>query len=338
MSSQNLNPQNDSSVLTVNNLSISFQTEAGRVKVVDQVSFCLEKGQTLGLVGESGCGKTVTALALMRLLPKPAGHIDGGEILFNKQNILQLSIQDMFQIRGHRISMIFQEPMTALNPVKRVGQQLAEVYHLHFPQMTDKQVTSASTDMLFKVGIPLPDLRLKEYPHQLSGGMRQRVMIAMALAGKPDILIADEPTTALDVTIQSQILDLIADLQNELGMSVIFITHNLGIVAQVCHRVVVMYAGRVVEKADVMDIFKKPSHPYTAGLLDSIPKLDHPSKQHLKTIKGMVSGLMDFPVGCRFQNRCPYVYEKCQQTSPPLQVCASNHETACYKYKEVRSG
>ena len=242
----------------------------------------------------------------------------------------------MFRIRGRHISMIFQEPMTALNPVKTVGKQIAEVYNLHFPKMIDKDVKKNSIEILEKVGIPLPDLRLKEYPHQLSGGMRQRVMIAMALAGKPDVLIADEPTTALDVTIQSQILDLITDLQKEIGMGVIFITHNLGIVAQICDRVLVMYAGRVAEKAHVLDLFKKPSHPYTVGLLNSIPQLDGQSKTRLQTIKGMVSSLMDMPKGCRFQNRCPYVFEKCHSKPPLLKAGNVGHEVACYKWKEVQ--
>lgn len=330
--------QEDHMPLKVKNLSLSFQTETGRVRAVDQVSFSLKKGETLGLVGESGCGKTVTALALMRLLPHPAGHIDSGEVFFHNKDLLKLPLADMFRIRGRHISMIFQEPMTALNPVKTVGKQIAEVYDLHFPQMTNRDIKKNSIELLEKVGIPLPDLRLKEYPHQLSGGMRQRVMVAMALAGQPEILIADEPTTALDVTIQSQILDLITDLQKEIGMGVIFITHNLGIVAQICDRVLVMYAGRVAEKASVLDLFKKPSHPYTVGLLNSIPQLDGQNKTRLQTIKGMVSSLMDMPKGCRFQNRCPYVFEKCHSKPPLLKAGSADHEVACYKWEDVQSG
>ena len=328
----------DSSVLRVKNLSISFQTETDRVTAVDQISFSLKKGETLGFVGESGCGKTVTALALMRLLPHPVAFIDTGEIFFKGKDLLKQPIEDLFHIRGHQMAMIFQEPMTALNPVKTVGQQIAEVYYLHFPKMTETEVRDGSIEMFEKVGIPLPDLRLKEYPHQLSGGMRQRVMIAMALVGKPDVLIADEPTTALDVTIQSQILDLIADLQQEMGMGVIFITHNLGIIAQICDRVVVMYAGRVAEESDVFDLFKKPSHPYTVGLLNSIPRLDGQSKMRLKTIEGMVPSLKDMPTGCRFQNRCSYAFEKCRRKPPLLETCGTNHTTACYKWEEVRGG
>ena len=327
------------SILEVHNLSISFQSEEhGPLKAVDNVSFSLKKGETLGIVGESGCGKTVTALALMRLLPLPAGSIDTGKVIFNDNNILALPIKEMFQIRGRKIAMIFQEPMTALNPVKTIGKQIAEVYELHFPKMSNLEIIQSSIEMLTKVGIPLPKMRLKEYSYQLSGGMRQRVMIAMALAGKPEILIADEPTTALDVTIQSQILDLIKDLQKETDMSVILITHNLGIVAQVCDRVLVMYAGQIAEKANVIDLFKNPSHPYTVGLLHSIPKLDHPSKAPLETIKGMVSNLINMPKGCRFQNRCPYVKEKCYLKPPPLETCASEHETACYNWKEINTG
>lgn len=326
------------SILKVQDLSVSFQTETGFVTAVDSVSFSLKREETLGIVGESGCGKTVTALALMRLLPHPASRINSGEIIFDGKNILNLPVEKMFQIRGRKIAMIFQEPMTALNPVKTIGRQIAEVYHLHFPQMSSVEITKSSVEMLARVGIPLPDMRLKEYPYQLSGGMRQRVMIAMALAGKPEILIADEPTTALDVTIQSQILDLIEDLQREIGMSIILITHNLGMLAQICDRVLVMYAGQIAEKAKVIDLFKNPRHPYTLGLLHCLPQLDYPSKLPLKTIKGMVSSLMDMPKGCRFQNRCPYVEQKCRLKPPPLEICASEHETACYRWKEVKAG
>ena len=313
-------------ILDVHNLSISFQSEEhGPLRAVDNVSFSLKKGETLGIVGESGCGKTVTALALIRLLPLPASNIDSGKVIFNGKDILTLSIKEMFQIRGCKIAMIFQEPMTALNPVKTIGKQIAEVYQIHFPKMSKSEIIQSSTKMLTRVGIPLPNLRLNEYPYQLSGGMRQRVMIAMALAGKPEILIADEPTTALDVTIQSQILDLIKDLQKETGMSVILITHNLGVVAQVCDRVLVMYAGQIAEKANVIDLFKNPNHPYTIGLLHSIPKLDHPGKTPLKTIKGMVSNLMNMPKGCRFQNRCSYVGGKCYlKTTSTRNLCSKS--------------
>ncbi len=314
---------------------MSFETEQGRVTAVDDVSFSLEKGKTLGIVGESGCGKSVTAMSILRLLPKPAGNIDNGEILFNGKNIRDLSIHDMFQIRGRKISMIFQEPMTALNPVKSVGKQIMEVYELHFPEMSKEDRKRSAIETFEMVGIPAPDRRLREYPHQLSGGLRQRVMIAIALACKPDILIADEPTTALDVTIQAQILDLIKDLQKEIGMGVIFITHDLGVVAQVCDEIVVMYAGRIAERANVFDLFKSPQHPYTHGLLGSIPRLELAPKTKLQTIEGMVPSLFDMPQGCRFQNRCEFVQEVCKSKIPPLEAFQGSHLVSCLRSKEI---
>ncbi len=316
-------------ILKIENLVTRFNTEEGIVRAVDDVSFPVKKGETLGIVGESGCGKSVTALSIMRLLPKPAGEIEKGRILFMGEDLTRLSSDHMAKIRGNRIAMIFQEPMTALNPVHRIEKQLAEVFHLHFPRMNDVEVFRACFELLHKVGIPEPDLRMKDYPHQISGGMRQRVMIAMALACNPDILIADEPTTALDVTIQAQILDLIARLQKETGMSVIFITHDLGVIAEICDRVVVMYAGKVVEQAKVAVLFKNPAHPYTMGLLNSIPGLENTGKTRLNIIPGMVPGLNDLPKGCRFKNRCSYAKDICDN-EPPLKKIGRDHIAYCH--------
>ncbi|MGY8815512.1 MAG: ABC transporter ATP-binding protein, partial [Gammaproteobacteria bacterium] len=284
-------------LLSVNNLSTSFDTDEGRVTVLDDISFDLLHGESLGVVGESGCGKSVTALSIMRLLPKPAGRIDKGSIEYEGNDLLSLTISQMHTIRGKKIAMIFQEPMTALNPVHRIGKQLGEVYQIHFPDMTEDEIYAAQLEMLNKVGIPAPEKRLREYPHQLSGGMRQRVMIAMALSCKPDILIADEPTTALDVTTQNQILELMRELQKDINMSIIFITHDLGVIAEMCDRVIVMYAGRIVEQAPVNEIYARPRHPYTKGLLASIPKLDSPPKSKLEVIEGLVPSLHDIPEG-----------------------------------------
>jgi oligopeptide/dipeptide ABC transporter ATP-binding protein len=320
-------------ILSVRNLVTAFDTEEGRIRAVENVSFDVKKGRTLGIVGESGCGKSVTALSIMRLLPKPIGHIEGGQILFNDQDIVKLPAEEMHQIRGYGISMIFQEPMTALNPVHKIGQQLGEVFRLHFPDMSDPEIKNRSVDILTEVGIPEPAQRMEEYPHQISGGMRQRVMIAMALACKPDILIADEPTTALDVTIQAQILELMMDLQKEAGMAVIFITHALGVIAEICDDVLVMYAGTVAERATVVELFKNPKHPYTMGLLSSIPRLEGKSKTRLKTIRGMVPSLYELPAGCRFQNRCPYAMQSCEIKPPPLTQVGNDHFASCYLYQ-----
>ncbi len=320
------------SILKIENLVSAFDTEAGRVRAVDRVGFALEKGKILGLVGESGCGKSVTALSIMRLLPKPAGFIEKGRILYKGENLLEFPVEKMQQVRGSGISMIFQEPMTALNPVHRIGRQLSEVYHLHHPHMGNGAVKKAAIELLDKVGIPEPQIRMNDYPHQISGGMRQRVMIAMALAGKPDILIADEPTTALDVTIQAQILDLMLSLQKETGMSVIFITHDLGVIAQLCDDVVVMYAGKVVENAPVGLLFEKPLHPYTQGLLASIPRLDYQRKTMLNTIKGIVPGLLELPPGCRFRNRCPRAMDICKDSEPKLLELDTGHRVRCHLY------
>ena len=321
-------------ILAVSDLVTAFDTEAGLIHAVEGVSFNVKKGHTLGLVGESGCGKSVTALSVMRLLPQPVGKLLGGQIYFQGRDIISLPAEEMHHIRGFGISMIFQEPMTALNPVHGIGDQIREVFQLHYPKMSNGEIRNQSIEMLKKVGIPEPVQRMGEYPHQISGGMRQRVMIAMALAGKPDILIADEPTTALDVTIQAQILDLMKELQQETGMAIIFITHDLGVIAEVCDDVLVMYAGTVAERASAVELFKNPRHPYTMGLLSSIPRLEGLRKTHLNTIRGMVPSLYDLPDGCRFQNRCPYVMPGCQIEPPALRVVGEDdHVASCYLYQ-----
>ena len=289
-------------ILEVRDLVTAFDTDEGRVTAVDGVSFDVRKGKTLGIVGESGCGKSVTALSIIRLLPQPMGLILGGEVNFKGKNLVGATDDEIRNVRGKQIGMIFQEPMTALNPVHRIGKQLSEVFLLHM-DISKEEAWERSVDILRKVGIPSPEFRVGEYPHQLSGGMRQRVVIAMALACKPSLVIADEPTTALDVTIQAQIIELIMDLQEELEMSVILITHDLGLIAETCDDVVVMYAGRVAEKAPTDAIFHNPQHLYTKGLLDSIPRLENERKSTLPTIPGMVPGLVDLPVGARFAPR-----------------------------------
>ena len=313
-------------VLEVQDLVTTFDTDAGRLTAVDGVSFTVRRGRTLGIVGESGCGKSVTALSIMRLLPQPMGRIERGRILFDGLDLTTLPPDKMHRIRGGRIGMIFQEPMTALNPVHSIGRQLSEVFLLH--RTKDKtEAWNRGTAMLRKVGIPAPEVRMREYPHQLSGGMRQRVVIAMALACEPSVVIADEPTTALDVTIQAQILELMQSLQRDMGLAIILITHDLGVIAETCNDVVVMYAGRVAESGPVKDIFDRPSHPYTRGLLDSIPVLENPRKTRLRVIEGMVPGLSDLPPGCRFQNRCSFRVDRCA-TQPPLEIAEPGHETA----------
>lgn len=321
-------------ILQVQNLTTAFDTEAGRIRAIDDVSFNLKKEQVLGIVGESGCGKSVTALSIMRLLPKPVGVIESGRILFKGADIVGLEADKMHEIRGKRISMIFQEPMTSLNPVHRIGKQLAEVFHLHFSQMTDAEIRQESIEILQKVGIPEPERRMEEYPHGISGGMRQRVMIALALACKPEILIADEPTTALDVTIQAQILDLMKKLQGETGMAILFITHDLGVIAETCQEVVVMYAGKVAESAATIELFKNAKHPYTQGLLASIPRLDMPRKTKLNIIEGIVPSLYELPTGCRFRTRCPHAMDICAIEPPPLIEVGENHFASCYLYWE----
>ena len=325
-------------ILKVEDLVTSFQTEGGKVTAIDGVSFEVRKGRTLGVVGESGSGKSVTSLSIMGLLPKPSGQIDSGTIEYDGKNLANLNLEEMYKIRGNKIAMIFQEPMTALNPVKKIGKQLEEVYQLHFPEMSSEDMRAKSIDLLSQVGIPSPEQRVKEFPHQLSGGMRQRAMIAMALACEPDILIADEPTTALDVTIQAQILELMEELQKKSDMSILFITHDLGVIAELCDDVIVMYAGRVVEAAPVETIFDSPKHPYTKGLLSSIPRLEDERKTKLRTIEGMVPSLADMPKGCRFENRCPYAGDKCKHSVPQFEAVAEGHKVRCFKWKSVGEG
>ncbi|OQY50833.1 MAG: peptide ABC transporter ATP-binding protein [Desulfobacteraceae bacterium 4572_89] len=321
---------NKKKILAVENLVVAFDTDKGSVHAVDDISFTLEQGSILGIAGESGCGKTVTALSMMRLLPKPVSRIVNGKIWFKDRNILELSLEKMSGVRGKKISMIFQEPMTALNPVHGVGRQLVEIYQLHFPGMALAKMRESAIQMLEKVGIPDPEQVMKKYPHQLSGGMRQRVMIAMALACEPDILIADEPTTALDVTVQAQILDLIRSLQSQTQMAVLLITHDLGVIAENCDKVVVMYAGRIAETGDVGSLFKNPLHPYTKGLLTSIPSRAKIAKNILPTIKGSVPSLLNMPKGCRFADRCPLAEAICRQVNP-LERCLGQYRTvACH--------
>jgi oligopeptide/dipeptide ABC transporter ATP-binding protein len=320
-------------VLSVRDLVTTFDTDAGRLTAVDGVSFDVRRGRTLGIVGESGCGKSVTALSIMRLLPQPMGQIRGGRILFEGRDLATLPPAELHRIRGGRIGMIFQEPMTALNPVQPIGRQLSEVFLLHRTQDA-ADAWRRGTEMLRKVGIPAPEIRMHEYPHQLSGGMRQRVVIAMALACEPAVVIADEPTTALDVTIQAQILELMQALQRDLGLAVVLITHDLGVIAETCDDVIVMYAGRVAESGPVEAIFDRPAHPYTRGLLDSIPRLEGTRKARLRVIEGMVPGLRDLPAGCRFQNRCPHRIDRCA-TAPALEAVGPGHAAACHRWREL---
>jgi oligopeptide/dipeptide ABC transporter ATP-binding protein len=320
-------------ILEVKNLRTSFRVEDNRFFAVDDISFSLSKGKTLGIVGESGCGKSVTSLSIMRLIASPPGNIDSGEIIFKGEDLLKLSEDRMRQIRGNEIGMIFQEPMTSLNPVFTCGYQIAESITLHQKTLTNSQIKEKAIEMLKIVGIPAPEKRYDEYPHQLSGGMRQRVMIAMALSCSPSLLIADEPTTALDVTIQAQILDLMRKLQKELKSSMILITHDLGVVAEMCDEVAVMYAGKIIEIGSVEDIFYRPQHHYTRGLLDSIPHFETGQRLNkLNTIPGMVPSLNNLPKGCRFQDRCKKKSDKCIIEEPILLSNSENpkHQWACF--------
>lgn len=328
----NTEPDSPEAILRVEHLVTTFDTEEGRLTAVDDVSFAVRRGRTLGIVGESGCGKSVTALSVMRLLPKPMGNIQSGRVMFGDTDLARLPAEEMHAIRGRRMTMIFQEPMTALNPVHRIGRQIGEVFELHASQMSEDDIVQTTLALLEQVGISEPERRLREYPHQISGGMRQRVMIAMALAGKPHLLIADEPTTALDVTIQAQILELMRDLQREVGMAVMFITHDLGVIAEMSHDVVVMYAGQVVESAPVRNLFDNPCHPYTRGLLNAIPRLEYTRKTELNDIPGMVPSLLDLPVGCRFENRCSKAMPVCAQAPPAVYDVDETHQVRCYLY------
>jgi oligopeptide transport system ATP-binding protein len=316
-------------LLVVQNLKTYFDSDAGDVRAVDGVDFTIKRGEVLGLVGESGCGKSVTSLSVMRLIPQPPGDIVDGQILFEGQDLLQLSPLEMRHIRGNRISMIFQEPMTSLNPVYTIGNQLCEPLELH-QGLSKTAALARAQEMLELVRIPDAARRLREYPHQLSGGMRQRVMIAMALACHPALLIADEPTTALDVTIQAQILELMKQLQHELGTAILLITHDLGVIAEMAQRVAVMYTGRIVEYGNIMEVFHNPQHPYTRGLLRSIPRLDSAEDlDELPAIPGTVPNLLRLPPGCPFQNRCPDLRDACRTALPPLTDVGAGHLVRC---------
>ncbi|HJP14031.1 MAG: ABC transporter ATP-binding protein [Nitrospinota bacterium] len=320
-------------ILELRDLKTHFHTPDGVVKAVDGVTYSLNAGETLGVVGESGCGKSVTALSILRLIPEPPGQISGEGIFFEGKDLTKMNTKELRHIRGNEISMIFQEPMTSLNPVFTVGFQIAEAVMLH-QELGKKDAYDKAVEMLDLVGIPLPRQRVREYPHQLSGGMRQRVMIAMALSCNPRILLADEPTTALDVTIQAQILDLMSKLKDELGTAIIMITHDLGLIAETCKRVVVMYAGKVVEEASVEEIFANPMHPYTIGLLGSIPKLrTSPAaaeQGRLEEIPGIVPSLHRLPTGCTFNPRCPKVFGMCAESEPELKELSPGHFARCF--------
>ncbi len=322
-------------LLRLENLRTHFKMEGGIAKAVDGVNYSIFPKKTLAVVGESGCGKSVTAMSIMGLIPCPPGIKAGGKIWYRDQDLRTYSDDQLRKIRGNEIAMIFQEPMTSLNPVYTVGDQIGEAVRLH-QGMSRKDAHDKAIEMLAKVGIPSPEKRVDEYPHQMSGGMRQRVMIAMALSCDPEVLIADEPTTALDVTIQAQILDLMTELQDTTGASILFITHDLGVVAEVSDHVAVMYAGKVVEYADAKTLYESPQHPYTVGLFRSIPDLYVRQKQ-LQTIPGVVPSPLDFPSGCRFRNRCPLADGRCGQEEPLLRNVGEGHTVACHAVEEGRA-
>ncbi|MBI3651952.1 MAG: ABC transporter ATP-binding protein [Acidobacteria bacterium] len=323
------NPQSDSraALLEIKDLRVYFHTEDGILKAVDGVSLQMKKGETLGLVGESGCGKSVTAYAILQLLPTPPARYEGGEILFCGENLLAKNESQLRSLRGNRLAMIFQEPMSSLNPIMTIGKQITEAIFEH-QKKSKSEAREIAVEMLRRVRIPSPETRFNEYPHQLSGGMKQRAMIAMALICKPQLLIADEPTTALDVTIQAQILEVLKELQHEFAMSVLLITHDLGVVAETCDQVAVMYAGKIVEYATVNELFENPKHPYTHGLFRSLPNLSA-RQATLEAIPGAVPNPLDFPTGCRFRTRCPLAQDLCKQ-EPPLGELAPQHFVACH--------
>jgi oligopeptide/dipeptide ABC transporter ATP-binding protein len=316
-------------VLDVRNLKTYFSTAAGIVRAVDGISYSVRPGETIALVGESGCGKSVSALSVMRLVSAPAGRIIGGQVLFQGRDLLALDEESMRHIRGREIAMIFQEPMTSLNPVLSIGRQLTEPFEIHLG-MPPEQARQQAVGLLATVGIPDAERRLPQYPHQFSGGMRQRMMIAMALACNPALVLADEPTTALDVTIQAQILELMQDLSRQRGIAVVLITHNLGVVARYADRVNVMYAGKLVEQGRARDVYSDPRHPYTIGLLRSVPRLDEPRKATLHPIGGQPPDLMHLPPGCAFAPRCQYAIDHCRTEVPPLMPVAADHLSACW--------
>jgi oligopeptide/dipeptide ABC transporter ATP-binding protein len=319
-------------VLEVRNLKTYFHTDEGVVPAVDGVDFTLKKGKTLCVVGESGCGKSVTAYTVMRLIPMPPGKVESGEILYKGKNLVKLTENEMRDIRGNEIAMIFQEPMTSLNPVYTIGNQIVEAIVLH-QKVNSKEARQRAIKMLTKVGIPDAEMRIDEYPHQMSGGMKQRVMIAMALSCNPEVLIADEPTTALDVTIQAQILDLLQQLQSTEGMSILLITHDLAVVAEVADEVLVMYASKVVEKAGVVEVFQNPKHPYTQGLIKAIPQLGN-RVDRLNEIPGQVPKPQNYPEGCHFADRCPQVMDICSQKDPGMTEVSTDHFASCFLYEE----
>ena len=323
------------SLLEVKDLKVRFKVKGGYVHAVNGVSLNLNEGEALGVVGESGCGKSVSMMSVMRLIDMPPGEITNGEVLYGGRDLLQLPISEMRKIRGKEIGMVFQDPMTSLNPVHKIGHQIMEVLQLHMT-MNKQQARARTAELLGMVGIPRAAERLDDYPHQFSGGMRQRVMIAMALACVPQVLIADEPTTALDVTIQAQIVELVKRLQAELGMAVIWITHDLGVVARMAHRVAVMYAGLIVEEASSKELFGNPSHPYTLGLIGSLPRLDTGSRERLVSIEGRPPALLREPKSCPFAPRCKFVIDRCGQENPPLTPVEVNHWSACWV--DVKTG
>ena len=320
-------------LLSIKNLTVQFRTVEGMFRAVNDVSISMRSGETLGIVGESGSGKSVTALSMMDLIPNPPGEITGGNIFFKGKDLLKLTVEEIRKIRGNEISMIFQEPMTSLNPIHTCGQQITEPLLLH-QNFTKKDAKVRTLELLKLVGIPLPEQRFKEYPHQLSGGMRQRIMIAMALACRPKLLLADEPTTALDVTIQAQILELLKNLREEIDTAIIMITHDLGIISEMCDRVVVMYGGQVVESSLLKDLFREPLHPYTEGLLKSIPTITK-EKQRLHTIEGTVPNPFKMPSGCSFQPRCKSSLRICSEKSPDLLQVSEERAVRCWRYAEA---
>jgi oligopeptide transport system ATP-binding protein len=316
-------------ILDVKDLTTNFYTDEGVVKAVNQLSYHINKGECVGLVGESGCGKSVSALSLLRLVPCPPGAIEGGQIIFKGHNLLDLREEEMQEIRGNQISMVFQEPSTSLNPVLSIQRQLTESIELHLG-MNSSKAKEESLKLLNQVGIPDPDRRIRDYPHQFSGGMQQRIMIAMALSCQPDLIIADEPTTALDVTVQAQILELIEEMRVKFGTAVLIITHNLGVVARYVDRLNVMYAGSLIETGSTDEVYAKPHHPYTKGLLQSVPRLDKPRSKNIEVIEGMPPDLTNLPSGCPFAERCSFVMPQCRKEKPKLKEVGLNHSSACF--------
>ena len=316
-------------ILRIKDLVVEFKTEKGVIRAVDGLSFDVMAGEPLGIVGESGCGKTVTALSILKLIPNPPGRIAGGSIDLDGVDVVSLSEDEMVTVRGDSASMIFQEPMTALNPVFTIGNQMIEIIRVH-QKISKKEARERAVEMLKTVNIESPEKRVNQYPHELSGGMRQRVMIGMALSCNPKLLIADEPTTALDVTVQAEVMDEIKRLQQELGMGLILITHDLGVIAETCRRVAVMYCGKIIELSEVEELFANPKHPYTRGLLDSIPRVRKDKLERLPIIEGMVPDLASLPKGCRFADRCPKVQDRCRSEEPPLEQAGTNATVACF--------